>query len=104
MSLNQVTKKRQSTVASIICPCFKLLLFKASIHAQDVPLIYFDYHSECRGGKVDRIEKIKPKLEDVVKQHNFFLKVNINAFGFGSINLISGTERFYCQCCMELKK
>ena len=49
---------------------------QASIHAQDVPLIYFDYHSECRGGKVDRIEKIKPKLDDVIKQHNFFLKVN----------------------------
>ena len=25
---------------------------------------------------MDRIEKIKPKLDDVIKQHNFFLKVN----------------------------
>ena len=51
------------------------VFLQASIHAQDVPLIYFDYHSECRGGKVERIEKLKPKLEDVIQQHNFFLKV-----------------------------
>ena len=45
---------------------------KASVFALDIPLIHFDYHSECRGGNYKNLEKLKGSLMKYLNNFEFF--------------------------------
>ena len=45
---------------------------KASVYALDIPLLHFDYHSECRGGNYKNLEKLKSSLMKYLNNFEFF--------------------------------
>ncbi|KAM4770957.1 synaptojanin-2 [Rhinophrynus dorsalis] len=54
----------------VLSRAFKKLLW-ASLHAEDVPMINFDYHQIVKGGKIEKLENLlKPQL-----------KLNLEEFG-----------------------
>ncbi|KAM4695364.1 synaptojanin-2 [Discoglossus pictus] len=80
----------------ILSRAFKKLLW-ASLHAEDVPMINFDYHQIVKGGKIEKLEKLlKPQI-----------KLNLEEFGVFTKgeNLTSrfqeGTFRVNCLDCLH---
>ena len=45
---------------------------KASYHSQDVPLVMFDYHTECRGGNTKHLVKLRDKVKKQLNDFGFF--------------------------------
>ncbi|KAM5165652.1 synaptojanin-2 [Mantella aurantiaca] len=80
----------------VLSRAFKKLLW-ASQHAEDVPMINFDYHQIVKGGKIEKLENLlKPQL-----------KLNLDEFGVFTKgeNLIKreqkGTFRINCLDCLH---
>ncbi|KAM8952955.1 synaptojanin-2 [Pelodytes ibericus] len=80
----------------VLSRAFKKLLW-ASLHAEDVPMINFDYHQIVKGGKIEKLENLlKPQL-----------KLNLEEFGVYTRgeNLTSrlqkGTFRMNCLDCLH---
>ena len=47
---------------------------KNSMHSGDTPLILFDYHVLCKGGKKDKLEMLKKKAEPYLDQFKVLVK------------------------------
>ena len=45
---------------------------KASSHNQDIPFVYFDYHSECRGGNTKKLIKLRDRVKKKLEEFGFF--------------------------------
>ena len=45
---------------------------KASVHNQDVPHIAFDYHTQCKGGNLKNVEKLKQRLIKSLVDFGYF--------------------------------
>ncbi|XP_040285296.1 synaptojanin-2 isoform X2 [Bufo bufo] len=80
----------------VLSRAFKKLLW-ASLHAEDVPMINFDYHQLVKGGKIEKLEHLlKPQL-----------KLNIEEFGIFTKGenlpkrLQNGTFRINCLDCLH---
>ncbi|XP_053566888.1 synaptojanin-2 [Bombina bombina] len=80
----------------VLSRAFKKLLW-ASLHAEDVPMINFDYHQIVKGGKIEKLENLlKPQL-----------KLNFEEFGVFTQgeNLLprfqKGTFRINCLDCLH---
>ncbi|XP_075059511.1 synaptojanin-2 isoform X2 [Mixophyes fleayi] len=80
----------------VLSRAFKKLLW-ASLHAEDVPMINFDYHQIVKGGRIEKLENLlKPQL-----------KLNLEEFGVFTKgeNLITrlqkGTFRVNCLDCLH---
>uniref|UniRef100_A0A8C5PHG1 Synaptojanin-2 n=1 Tax=Leptobrachium leishanense TaxID=445787 RepID=A0A8C5PHG1_9ANUR len=80
----------------VLSRAFKKLLW-ASLHAEDVPMINFDYHQIVKGGKIEKLEHLlKPQL-----------KLNLEEFGVFTRgeNLKprtqKGTFRMNCLDCLH---
>ncbi|KAK3594082.1 hypothetical protein CHS0354_040850 [Potamilus streckersoni] len=69
---------------------------KASIYAQDMPLVQFDYHSECRGGNLKNLEKLKSKLLKYIESFDFFYSE-----GGEKKRYQTGTIRTNCLDCLD---
>ncbi|XP_053316832.1 synaptojanin-2 [Spea bombifrons] len=80
----------------VLSRAFKKLLW-ASLHAEDVPMINFDYHQIVKGGKIEKLENLlKPQL-----------KLNLEEFGVftSGVNLPprfqKGAFRMNCLDCLH---
>ncbi|KAL3841607.1 hypothetical protein ACJMK2_019724 [Sinanodonta woodiana] len=69
---------------------------KASIYAQDMPFVQFDYHSECRGGNLKNLEKLKSKLLKYIESFDFFYSE-----GGERKRSQTGTIRTNCLDCLD---
>lgn len=47
---------------------------KTSQHCRDTPLILFDYHVLCKGGKKDKLEMLKKKADPYLEKFKVFVK------------------------------
>ncbi|XP_056423067.1 synaptojanin-2 isoform X2 [Hyla sarda] len=80
----------------IISRAFKKLLW-ASLHAEDVPMINFDYHQLVKGGKIEKLEHLlKPQLKLNIEEFDVFTKrENLTT------RLQKGTFRINCLDCLH---
>lgn len=49
---------------------------KASQYGKDKPLINFDYHSECRGGNLKNLSKLRDRIKKQLDSFEFFYVEN----------------------------
>ena len=49
---------------------------KASMYGKDKPLINFDYHSECRGGNLKNLYKLRDRIKKQLDNFEFFYVEN----------------------------
>lgn len=47
---------------------------KTSSHSGDTPLILFDYHVLCKGGKKDKLEMLKKKSQPYLDKFQVFVR------------------------------
>ena len=47
---------------------------KTSSHSGDTPLILFDYHVLCKGGKKDKLEMLKKKAQPYLNKFKVFVR------------------------------
>ena len=63
---------------SLVCLIIFIILFKdhlkTSSHSGDTPLILFDYHALCKGGKKDKLEMLKKKAEPYLDKFQVFVR------------------------------
>ncbi|XP_073527625.1 synaptojanin-2 isoform X2 [Phyllobates terribilis] len=80
----------------VLSRAFKKLLW-ASLHAEDVPMINFDYHQLVKGGKIEKLEHLlKPQLKLNMEEFGVFTKgENLTTC------LQKGTFRIDCLDCLH---
>ncbi|XP_069810699.1 synaptojanin-2 [Dendropsophus ebraccatus] len=80
----------------VLSRAFKKLLW-ASLHAEDVPMINFDYHQLVKGGKIEKLEHLlKPQLKLNMEEFGVFTKrENLTT------RLQNGTFRINCLDCLH---
>ncbi|KAG8583391.1 hypothetical protein GDO81_008392 [Engystomops pustulosus] len=80
----------------VLSRAFKKLLW-ASLHAEDVPMINFDYHQLVKGGKIEKLEHLlKPQLKLNIEEFGVFTKGdNLTT------RLQKGTFRINCLDCLH---
>lgn len=80
----------------VLSRAFKKLLW-ASLHAEDVPMINFDYHQLVKGGKIEKLEHLlKPQLKLNIEEFGVFTKGdNLTT------RLQQGTFRINCLDCLH---
>ncbi|XP_063773725.1 synaptojanin-2 isoform X2 [Pseudophryne corroboree] len=80
----------------VLSRAFKKLLW-ASLHAEDVPMINFDYHQIVKGGKIEKLENLlKPQLKLNLEEFGVFTKgENLTTC------LQKGTFRVNCLDCLH---
>ncbi|XP_075719853.1 synaptojanin-2 [Rhinoderma darwinii] len=80
----------------VLSRAFKKLLW-ASLHAEDVPMINFDYHQLLKGGKIEKLEHLlKPQLKLNIEEFGVFTKgENLTT------RLQKGTFRINCLDCLH---
>ncbi|KAJ8299183.1 hypothetical protein KUTeg_023243 [Tegillarca granosa] len=69
---------------------------KASVHRQDTPLINFDYHTECRGGNLKNLERLKQHVIKYLDNFDFFY-----CEAFDTKKYQTGTVRSNCLDCLD---
>ncbi|XP_035233587.1 synaptojanin-1-like [Stegodyphus dumicola] len=69
---------------------------KVSRYCKSIPYIAFDYHSECRGGKVENLSNLQRKIAPQLKSFGFYLK-DVNGIQKCQI----GTFRTNCLDCLD---
>ncbi|XP_075453108.1 synaptojanin-2 isoform X2 [Ascaphus truei] len=80
----------------VLSRAFKKLLW-ASMHAEDVPMINFDYHQIVKGGKIEKLENLlKPQLQLNQEEFGVFTRgENL------SPRFQKGTFRINCLDCLH---
>ncbi|KAM4042486.1 synaptojanin-2 [Anomaloglossus baeobatrachus] len=80
----------------VLSRAFKKLLW-ASLHAEDVPMINFDYHQLVKGGKIEKLEHLlKPQLKLNMEELGVFAKgENLTT------RVQKGTFRINCLDCLH---
>ncbi|XP_069463973.1 synaptojanin-2 [Ambystoma mexicanum] len=80
----------------VLSRAFKKLLW-ASLHAEDVPMINFDYHQFVKGGKIEKLENLlKPQLKLHLEEFGIFAKgQNV------SPRFQKGSFRMNCLDCLD---
>ncbi|XP_052801700.1 synaptojanin-1-like [Mya arenaria] len=69
---------------------------KASRFAHDIPLISFDYHTECRGGNLKNLEKLRAILQKYYDKFEYFYSENGEKKRYQT-----GTVRTNCLDCLD---
>ncbi|XP_063401650.1 synaptojanin-1-like isoform X1 [Mytilus trossulus] len=69
---------------------------KASQYGKDKPLINFDYHSECRGGNLKNLSKLRDRIKKQLDSFEFFYVENDESKKFQT-----GTMRTNCLDCLD---
>ena len=49
---------------------------KASRFSLDIPLVNFDYHTECKGGNLKNLEKLRAQLSKYIDKFEYFFCEN----------------------------
>ncbi|KAE8601793.1 hypothetical protein XENTR_v10013798 [Xenopus tropicalis] len=80
----------------VLSRAFKKLLW-ASLHADDVPMINFDYHQIVKGGKIEKLENLlKPQLKLDLEEFGVFTRGD-----HLTPRLQKGTFRINCLDCLH---
>jgi hypothetical protein len=65
-------------ILQFLMPMHFLLIIKdhlkTSSHSGDTPLILFDYHVLCKGGKKDKLEMLKKKAQPYLNKFKVFVR------------------------------
>ncbi|CAB4027321.1 synaptojanin-1-like isoform X2, partial [Paramuricea clavata] len=69
---------------------------KTSTHSGDTPLILFDYHVLCKGGKKDKLEMLKKKAQPYLDKFKVFVRK-----GDDIVSQQCGTVRVNCLDCLD---
>ncbi|XP_052229766.1 synaptojanin-1-like [Dreissena polymorpha] len=69
---------------------------KASRFALDIPLIAFDYHTECKGGNLKNLEKLRTILQKYYDKFEFFCSEGGDVKRYQT-----GTVRTNCLDCLD---
>lgn len=87
---------RSKAGEEVLSRAFKKLLW-ASQHAEDVPMINFDYHQIVKGGKIEKLENLlKPQLKLNLEEFGIFTKgENLTK------RVQKGTFRINCLDCLH---
>ena len=69
---------------------------KKSSHSGNTPLILFDYHVLCKGGKKDKLEMLKKKAQPYLEKFKVFVRK-----GEEIVSQQCGTVRVNCLDCLD---